>query len=75
MDKPIEEKKDKKKFHTHSEKAFIVCPACLQKVYGISQAQAEAMLKEHQRSKICKQIALALKQDRTARKDSEPASK
>ena len=77
MDKPIEDKKEKiaeQKFHIHSKKAFVVCPACLQNIYGISEAQAKAMLKEHQRSKICKQIALALKQDRNARKDSKPAS-
>ena len=67
-------KESKKKFHILSEKAFIACPNCLQRVYGISKAQAEAMLKEHQRSKLCKQIASALKQDRNARKDSRPAS-
>ena len=72
MDKPQEDKKKKDKFHKNSEKAFITCPACLQKVYGISEAQAKAMCNEHKRSAICKKIALALKQDRATRKDSKP---
>ena len=75
MVKLQDDKKTKRKWYPRkSEKASVICPDCLQDIWGISEKQAKAMLKEHQKSKLCKQIATALKKDRTARKDSKPAS-
>lgn len=48
-----------KQYH-NSEKVCLICPECKEEVRGISQAQAEANMKEHKRSTIHKKIKHAL---------------
>ena len=51
----------KNKQYHKSEKVCIKCPECNQEICGISEAHAEAMLKEHKRSKSHKLIVTTLK--------------
>jgi len=51
---------DKKKYHINSENVYLICPKCKQKVCGISQVHAEAVMKEHQKSLLCRKITHAL---------------
>lgn len=46
-----------------SKKVCLKCPGCHKKICGISKSQAEAMLKEHARSTVHKEIIEALKKE------------